>query len=154
MRPFAALLFAVLLLTPPLHAQREKFSMDDLDFIEKTWPAVKKTNTGIRYIIQKEGEGEPPKPGDSVQVLYEGKLLDGTVFDKNQDKDHPFKFRVGRGMVIRGWDQVLQLMKPGEIRLVIIPPELAYGTQGQAPHIPRDASLVFTVELLKVDRLE
>ena len=126
--------------------------MDDLDFIEKTWPAVKKTNTGIRYIIQKEGEGQPPKAGDNVAVLYEGTLLNGTPFDRNQDRDHPFTFRVGRQSVIRGWDQVLQLMKPGEKRLVFIPSELAYGTQGQAPPIPRDAALVFTIELLKVDR--
>ncbi|MGD1029542.1 MAG: FKBP-type peptidyl-prolyl cis-trans isomerase [Opitutaceae bacterium] len=148
----ATVLFAaVACLSPAAQAQREKFSYDDLVYLEKTWPNAQKTNTGIRYVIQKPGQGQPPKPGDMVHVLYVGTLLDGTPFDKNEDRDHPFTFRLGRGIVIQGWDQVIQLMKPGEKRLVIIPPELAYGSQGDAPKVPRDASLVFTIELLGVD---
>ena len=149
---FALVLLIIALPKPALLAQREKFPLDDLEYIEKTWPAAGKTNTGIRYIVEKPGQGLPAKEGDIVRVLYEGRLLNGTPFDKNLDRNHPFTFRVGRMMVISGWDQVLQLMKPGEKRLVIIPPELAYGSRGQAPVIPRDASLVFTIELLGVDR--
>ena len=147
----AALLVAACLLAPALQAQREKFSPDDLDVIYRKWPQVRKTNTGIRYVIEREGRGASPKPGDWVSVLYVGSLLDGAVFDQAQDQAHPFHFRVARGVVIQGWDQVLQLMRPGEKRLVIIPPELAYGSRGQPPKISRDASLVFTIELLKVD---
>jgi FKBP-type peptidyl-prolyl cis-trans isomerase len=135
-----------------LHAQREKLSPDDLDFVEKTWPTAKKTNTGIRYLIEREGQGAPPRPGDNVSVLYSGRLLSGKVFDQNFDAKHPFTFRLGRGVVIQGWDQVLQLMRPGEKRLVIVPSELAYGTRGQGPQIPRDATLVFEIDLLAVDR--
>ena len=131
-----------------LHAQREKLPPEDLEYVEKTWPSAKKTMTGIRYVIMKEGEGDTPKPGDKVNVLYTGRLLDGKVFDQATDPAQPFTFRVRREAVIEGWDQVLQLMKRGEKRLVIIPPELAYGTRGQPPKIGRNQTLVFEMELL------
>jgi FKBP-type peptidyl-prolyl cis-trans isomerase len=137
------------LVVPTVHAQREKLPPEDLEFVEKTWPEAKKTNTGIRYIVLRDGQGAMPKPGDKVSVLYIGRLLDGKVFDENQDKENPFTFRVRREMVIEGWEQTLQLMKRGEKRLVIIPPELAYGTRGQPPKIPRRATLVFEIELLE-----
>lgn len=146
----SALLLAIAVAVPAARAQREKLPLEDLEFVEKTWPEAKKTNTGIRYIILREGQGEMPKPGDKVSVLYVGRLLDGKVFDQNQDKENPFTFRVRRAMVIEGWEQTLQLMKPGEKRLVIIPPELAYGTRGQPPKIPRRSTLVFEIELLDV----
>lgn len=121
-------------------------------FIEKTWPAAKKTNTGIRYIIEQPGSGDKPKAGDNVSVLYVGKVLNGDVFDQATDKNKPFMFRVGRDQVIQGWDQILPQMQLGEKRMVIIPPELAYGTRGQAPKIPRSTSLVFTIELIEIKR--
>jgi FKBP-type peptidyl-prolyl cis-trans isomerase len=133
-------------------AQRERLPFDDLHFVQKNWPQAKKTDTSIRYIIEREGSGFPPKSGDMVSVLYVGRLLDGTIFDQNQDKAHPFTFRVGREKVIEGWDEIVPMMRPGEKRLVIIPSELAYGTRGFLPRIPRDATLVFEIELLKVDR--
>src|SRR6478752_3251268 len=103
--PLAGLLT---LLAPALHAQREKLPPDDLEYVEKTWPEAKKTGTGIRYIIQQEGSGETPKPGDKVNVVYVGKLLNGKVFDEAKDPAQPFTFRIRRDMVIEGWDQVLQ----------------------------------------------
>jgi FKBP-type peptidyl-prolyl cis-trans isomerase len=139
---------AVGLLAAPVQAQREKLPPEDLVYVEKHWPEAKKTWTGIRYIVMREGKGETPKPGDRVSVLYVGRLLNGKIFDQTDDKDNPFIFRVRRGQVIEGWEQILQQMKRGEKRLVIIPPELAYGTRGQPPKIPRNATLVFEVELL------
>ena len=147
---FLCLSLFSLISAPALQAQREKFSQEDVEFIEKTWPNAKKTNTGIRYIIEQPGTGEKPKAGENVSVLYVGKLLNGEVFDQATDKDKPFTFRVGRDMVIQGWDQILPLMQLGEKRTVIVPPELAYGTRGQAPRIPRGASLVFTIELIEI----
>ncbi len=137
---------------PFAHAQREKLPPADLDYVEKTWPEAKKTTTGIRYIIQKEGQGASPKPGDKVNVLYVGRLLDGKIFDQATEPDKAFSFRVRREAVIEGWDQVLQLMKTGEKRLVIIPPEMAYGTRGQPPKIGRNATLVFEIELLSFSK--
>src|SRR4051812_27328109 len=145
----AFLIFALgLIATPALHAQREKLPPQDLEIVEQKWPQAKKTNSGIRYVIEREGQGESPKPGNAVAVLYVGRLLDGKTFDEYLEKDHPFTFRISREQVIEGWDQVLQLMKRGEKRLVIIPPELAYGFRGQPPKIPRNATLVFEIELL------
>lgn len=138
--------------SPALHAQREKLPPDDLEFVEKTWPEAKKTQTGIRYIILREGSGPTPVPGDKVNVLYVGRLLNGKVFDQTTEADKPFTFRVRREAVIEGWDQVLQLMKQGEKRIVIIPPEMAYGTRGQPPKIGRNATLVFEMELLSFSK--
>jgi FKBP-type peptidyl-prolyl cis-trans isomerase len=144
---FVLFLFAAMSV-PALQAQREKLPPEDLEYVEKTWPQAKKTSTGIRYVILREGQGETPKPGDKVNVAYVGKLLNGTIFDQTTDPNQPFTFRVRREAVIEGWDQIIQLMKRGEKRLVIIPPELAYGTRGQPPKIGRNATLVFEMELL------
>jgi FKBP-type peptidyl-prolyl cis-trans isomerase len=150
MRSVRLITLVVLLAAPfALHAQREKLPAEDLAFVEKTWPEAKKTATGIRYIVMREGSGEIGKAGDKASVLYVGRLLNGTVFDQATEREHAFEFRVGRGQVIEGWDQILQLMKVGEKRLVIIPPELAYGTRGSPPKIPRSATLVFEMEVLE-----
>jgi FKBP-type peptidyl-prolyl cis-trans isomerase len=151
-RLFIASFCFLLAAAPALRAQREKLPPADLEVVEKTWPGAKKTTTGIRYVILKEGQGDTPKPGDKVNVLYVGKLLDGTVFDQATEADKPFTFRVRREMVIEGWEQVLQLMKRGEKRLVIIPPEMGYGTRGQPPKIGRNATLVFEIELLSFSK--
>lgn len=150
---FFSLLGLILALTAPaLHAQREKLPPEDVEFVEKNWPNAKKTNTGIRYVVLQPGTGETPKPGDKIAVLYVGKLLNGTVFDQATEKDKAFTFRVARDQVIQGWDQIFQQIKVGEKRIVIIPGELAYGTRGQPPKIPRNATLVFEVELLEIKR--
>lgn len=142
----------VMLVVPVLHAQREKLPEEDLAFVEKNFPNAKKTNTGIRYIVEQEGQGEPPIPGDIVYVLYAGRLLNGAVFDQDIDREHPFSFRVGRNMVIEGWDQFMLQMKAGERALVIIPPEMGYGMRGAPPRIPSNATLVFLIELVDIKR--
>lgn len=134
-----------------LHAQREKLPPDDYDYVMRTWPNAKESNTGIRYIVEKEGKGPLLQPGDLAMVNYVGKLLTtGKVFDQNHNKTDPFKFHVGRGEVIIGWDQIFQLMRPGDKWLIIVPPELAYGRRGYPPMIPGDATLLFEVEVLGV----
>lgn len=147
---FLPLLLALGLATPGLHAQREKLPPEDLEVVKKNWPAAKKTTTGLRYVILQEGRGEMPKPGSKVAVLYVGRLLNGKEFNKLDDRANPFVFRIRRGDVIEGWDQVLQLMKVGEKRLVVIPAEMAYGTRGRPPDIPRASTLVFEIELLEI----
>ncbi|MBS0663879.1 MAG: FKBP-type peptidyl-prolyl cis-trans isomerase [Verrucomicrobia bacterium] len=147
-----ALVCLVLLSAPLVRAQREKFPEDDLEFIEKTWPNAQKDNMGIRYLVEKPGHGPLPVPGNLVSVLYRGQLLDGTVFDESLDRNRPFTFRVGRELVIQGWDFVIQQMRLGEKRIVIIPAELGYGTRGSPPRIPRNATLVFEMELIDIKR--
>ena len=144
------LVLALGLAAPSLQAQREKLPPADLELVQKNWPTAKKTTTGLRYIIQQEGKGEMPKAGSKVAVLYVGRLLDGKVFNQLDDRANPFVFRIRRGEVIEGWDQILQLMKVGEKRLVVIPAEMAYGTRGRPPDIPRASTLVFEIELLEI----
>ena len=150
-RHLSCLLFVLLgLVTVPLHAQREKLPMEDLEFVEKTWPDAKRTYTGLRYIVLKPGEqgGPMPQKGMEVAVLYKGMLLNGTVFDQSPDAEHPLKIRLGRGGLIDGWEEALQKMRKGEKWLLIVPPELAYGARGKPPVIKRNATLVFEMELL------
>jgi FKBP-type peptidyl-prolyl cis-trans isomerase len=87
-----------------------------------------------------------------VEVNYIGSLLTGKVFDKQLDPKKPFTFRVGRSQVIEGWDQILQMMRPGDKWIVIIPPELAYGRRGEPPRIPSYATLVFEMEVIGVKK--
>lgn len=143
-------LTAALLALPVARAQREKLPPGDLEIVEKNWPDAKKTVTGLRYVVLEPGAGESPRPGAMVAVNYVGRLLDGSVFDEVSETQPPFKFRVGRNQVILGWDQILQLMKPGDKWLVIIPPELGYGSRGAPPRIPRNATLIFMIWLREV----
>ncbi|HMD62183.1 MAG TPA: FKBP-type peptidyl-prolyl cis-trans isomerase [Opitutaceae bacterium] len=149
---YVAALCALVSAPALLHAQREKLTLEDLDYVEKTWPQAKISNTGIRYVVEREGKGPLLMPGDMVMVHYVGKLLNGKVFDQNHDDLHPFTFRVGRGFVIVGWDQILQLMRPGDNWLVIIPAELAYGRKGSPPKIPGDSTLVFDIEVIGIKK--
>jgi FKBP-type peptidyl-prolyl cis-trans isomerase len=148
-RRLTFLLLALLGLIP-LHAQREKLPMEDVEFVEKKWPEAKRTFTGLRYIVLKPGDqsGTTPEKGMEVAVLYKGMLLDGTVFDQSPDEKSPLKIRLGRGGLIEGWEQALQKMHKGEKWLLIVPPEMAYGARGKPPTIKRNATLVFEMELI------
>jgi FKBP-type peptidyl-prolyl cis-trans isomerase len=137
-----------------LHAQREKLPPDDLDLVEKQWPNALKSNTGIRYVIETPGTGPLIDSGEIVSVNYEGRFLNGKIFDRNHNRIKPFTFRVNRGVVIPGWDQILQLMSLGAKWIVIVPPELGYGRMGSPPRIPSYATLVFEIEILAVKRDE
>ncbi|ACB74229.1 FKBP-type peptidyl-prolyl cis-trans isomerase [Opitutus terrae] len=145
-----ALFAAVILATPLLHAQRERLTPEEIDYVNEKWPGTKKTSTGIRYLVLQEGSGAQPKPGDRVGVTYVGTLLRGEKFDERLEADNPLRFRLGRGEVIDGWDQLLPAMKLSEKRLVIIPAALAYGSRGRPPSIPRDATLVFEMQLVEI----
>jgi FKBP-type peptidyl-prolyl cis-trans isomerase len=152
---FRIVAVACALLAAPvlLHAQREKLPPDDLDIVEKQWPNALKSNTGIRYVVLTPGHGPLIEPGNIVSVNYVGSFLSGIVFDKNNPKK-PFSFRVDRGLVIPGWDQILQLMSTGAKWMVIVPPELGYGRRGSPPRIPSYATLVFEIEVMSVKRDE
>lgn len=146
--------FALLLALPALAlAQREKLPPEDRAIVRERWPQAERLATGLyTQVLVPSDSGLYPKPGDEVAVLYRGSLLDGTVFDENQDRTKPFRFRLGRGRVIDGWEWGIPLMQVGEKRLLIVPFELGYGTRGRTPDIPRRATLIFEVELLAIPR--
>ncbi len=98
----------------------------------------------------KPGTGAAAKAGDRVMVHYVGTLTDGKKFDSSRDRGEGFRFTLGQGQVIQGWDQGVAGMLVGEVRKLTIPPQLGYGARGFPPVIPANATLVFEVELLKV----
>ena len=114
-------------------------------------PAEVTTPTGLRYIELREGSGPNPRTGQSVTVHYVGTLHStGEKFDSSIDRGTPFTFTIGRGQVIKGWDEGVMSMKVGGKRQLIIPPDLAYGSKGAGNTIPPNSTLVFEVELLSV----
>jgi peptidylprolyl isomerase len=108
------------------------------------------TPSGLKYNDDKVGEGASPSQGQRVSVHYTGWLTDGTKFDSSRDRGQPFQFTIGRGEVIKGWDEGVASMKVGGKRKLTIPPELGYGARGAGGVIPPNATLVFDVELLDV----
>lgn len=106
------------------------------------------TSSGLRYVDLVVGDGRKAEAGDTATVHYTGWLKDGTKFDSSVDRGEPFSFRVGGGMVIKGWDEGVSTMRKGGKRKLIIPPHLAYGARGVGNIIPPNATLTFVVELL------
>lgn len=104
----------------------------------------------VKIEVLQEGTGEPSKNGDELTVHYTGTLEDGTKFDSSVDRGTPFSFTLGAGQVIQGWEQGMLNMKVGEKRRLTIPYSLGYGENGYGP-IPPKATLIFEVELLKIN---
>lgn len=108
------------------------------------------TRSGLAYEEVKIGAGKRARAGDTVVVHYTGRLKNGKKFDSSLDRNDPFSFKLGKGEVIRGWDEGVAGMKEGGKRKLIIPSELGYGERGAGNDIPPGAELHFDVELLKV----
>jgi len=134
------------------------FEVELLNVIERIIPkpfvvegkAVEKTASGLQYIMVKEGIGDYPKVGHQVFVHYTGYLTDGKVFDSSVERGQPLPFPLGKGRVIKGWDEGVALLKKGGKARLIIPPELAYGERGYPGLIPQNATLTFDVELVEI----
>lgn len=134
----------------------EQLVQDDIiiqDFLEAnniTPDDYDKTNSGLYHIPITLGTGESPEVADSVVVEYTGRFLNGKRFDSSQFSEEPFTFIIGTGSVILGWEEALQLMKPGGVSRFIIPSYLAYGTNGRG-EIPANTILDFEIELISFE---
>jgi peptidylprolyl isomerase len=113
-------------------------------------PKTVTTPSGLKYVELVVGKGPTPKEGDTVFVHYTGWLTNGKKFDSSVDRGQPFYFVLGRGQVIKGWDEGVDSMHVGGKRKLTIPPELAYGAKGYPGAIPPNSTLIFEVELLKI----
>ena len=112
--------------------------------------SVIQTESGLQYMVLKEGTGAKPGPTDEVTVHYTGKLINGTVFDSSVERGEPATFPLNK--VIPGWTEGLQLMSEGAKYRLFIPSELAYGEKGAGEQILPNSTLIFDVELIKVEK--
>jgi peptidylprolyl isomerase len=133
-------------------ADKSKAQRDaDIAQITSKYPNATQTPSGVKYITQKKGSGNKPTPGKTVRVNYRGSFLSGQVFDSSDIQGGPIEFPAGVGSVIKGWDEMVLDMQVGEKRLVILPPELAYGERGAGGGvIPPNSFLVFEMELVGI----
>jgi FKBP-type peptidyl-prolyl cis-trans isomerase FklB len=123
----------------------------NVQFLEdnKTKEGVKVTASGLQYKVVSTGKGKAPVATDNVTVHYTGKLVDGSIFDSSIERGQPATF--GLNQVIRGWTEGLQLMHEGDKFIFYVPQELGYGERGAGGQIPPYATLIFEVELIKVN---
>jgi peptidylprolyl isomerase len=119
---------------------------------EKKVEKMMTTDSGLKYVDEMVGTGAAPTRGKQVTVHYTGTLENGTKFDSSVDRKQPFKFIIGVGQVIKGWDEGVMTMKVGGKRKLIIPANLGYGARGAGGVIPPNATLLFDVELLDVQK--
>ena len=113
-----------------------------------------KTPSGLIYVITRSSTGQTPRSGETVIVNYTGLLGSGVKFDSSLDRGQPFKFKLGEGRVIKGWDEGIAKLRIGEQATLIIPPHLAYGAKGAGGVIPPDATSIFIVELIGVEEAQ
>ena len=108
------------------------------------------TPSGLTYIITRRSQERQPQPGETVKVNYTGLLGSGVKFDSSLDRGQTFDFPLGKGRVIKGWDEGIAKLRVGEQATLIIPPQLAYGDRGAGGVIPPNATLIFLVELVGI----
>jgi peptidylprolyl isomerase len=135
----ANLIFDVEVLDAVIVENPKPFDVEDLPIVS--------TESGLQYIVLKEGEGELPIPGNLLLVHYSGYLEDGTLFDSSVQRGEPFRFILGSNQVIPAWDEGFALLKKGSKVRFIVPPELGYGDREVGP-IPAGSKLIFDVELI------
>lgn len=135
-------------------AEMEMFKNEELvkrnAYLDEHYPNATPSSTGLYYIQTKKGSGSKPETGMKVKVHYNGTFLDGTKFDSSYDRGEPYEFTLGKGQVIKGWDEGIANMQKGEKGVLIVPSEMAYGAGRRG--IPPYSTLVFEVELVDVSK--
>ncbi len=128
--------------------EKDKTDKEELDKIISITKGMEKAKSGLFHLIDNKGNNDFPSIGSTVSVHYKGKLIDGTVFDSSYQRKNPISFVLGKGQVIKGWDEgILKIAKGGSAKLVI-PSNLAYGENGAGGIIPPNSTLIFDVELI------
>lgn len=149
-------LLIVLTLSTAIFAQEKEKKSSKKEVVKKDKKKVSivgkefTTESGLKYVITHEGNGERAKAGDNVQVHYTGKLTNDTVFDSSVKRGQPFGFKLGVGQVIKGWDEGVALLNVGDKAVFTIPSDLAYGANGAGGIIGPNETLIFEVELLSI----
>ena len=138
----------------PFKHQQASYKKANLDWLEanKKLKGVKTLPSGLQYRVLTEGNGPVATDSSEVEVHYEGKLIDGTIFDSSYKRGQPATFRPNQ--VIKGWTEALTLMPEGSVWELYIPASLGYGEQGSGRSIPGNSTLIFKVEALKVKPTE
>lgn len=155
MRDLEKVLIVALLMVAmaiPACAQKETAPQAKAPAAAAAKEATTKTASGLEYVDLVPGTGPSPIAGKQVKVHYTGWLTDGKKFDSSLDHGQPFTFPIGAGQVIPGWDEGVLTMKVGGKRKLIIPANLGYGPAGAGGVIPPNATLIFEVELLDVEK--
>ncbi|MFN3951489.1 MAG: peptidylprolyl isomerase [Thermaurantimonas sp.] len=134
-----------------LQEKQEMEARKSREAFETLKRAAQSTPSGLAYIITQEGTGAPAKQGQFVTCHYTLTLPDGRKIDSSLDRGQPFRFQVGMGQVIKGWDEALQMFGPGTKVRLLIPPQLGYGERGAGGVIPPNSDLIFDVEVLAVE---
>jgi FKBP-type peptidyl-prolyl cis-trans isomerase len=124
-----------------------QLSTADAEILRTQYGTARANPSGLRYILRQPGDGRVPLTGTQVSVHYEAFLLDGTKFDSSRDRGAPLSFAAGMDKVIKGLDEAVPTMKPGEKRTLLIPWWLAFGEAGKGP-VPKRATVRFEVELI------
>lgn len=117
-------------------------------FLKKDYPSAEMAEEGLYYAIETQGKGVKPKKGDYVMVEFEGKRLDGAVFDRSEEE--PFVFQLGQRQVIRGWDKGLELFSVGSKLKLFLAPEWAYNKTGAGKMVPPNTPVMFDIRIIKV----
>ena len=135
-----------------MEQQNENQLSIDLELIENYLKEnnidAMKSESGLHYVITKKGNGDNASAGDNVTVHYTGMLLNGEKFDSSLDRNQPFSFQLGQGMVIRGWDEGITYFNKGASGTLYIPSTLGYGSSGAGGVIPPNAILIFEIQVL------
>lgn len=150
LRPRTLILPLLLILAPACDDDPTGVDIRSVTFapeLDVDLDAMTRTSTGLYYQDLEPGDGPAAVAGQEVAVLYRGWLADGTLFDQRQDPANPFRFPLGAGWVIAGWDEGVAGMRPGGLRRLVIPPSLGYGDRPNGP-IPPNSVLVFEIRRL------
>ncbi len=143
-------ILAILFLTVSCSKAKQE-EKDRNAYLQENNITVEPTASGLYYIENKAGTGRKAENGDVVKVHYTGKLLNGEKFDSSYDRNEPFRFTLGKGQVIKGWDEGVAYMKEGGKATLIIPSNLGYGDK-DFYSIPAYSTLIFEIELLKIKK--